>query len=103
MGKVGLRILLGDSPLELSGCVPDEHGLGLYYSARRQFAPSKSDRRLREMLAKTRHAVSAPKENIVGRCCFRRAASDRGQDYGNLCIAVTSACSKVSRDLRSAS
>ncbi len=84
MGKVGLRIFLRGSTLELSSRVPDEHGLGLYYSARREFAPSKSDRGLREMLAKTEHAISVPLENIVGRRCFRHAAGDRGQNYGNL-------------------
>ena len=87
MRNVGLRIFLGDSPLKLSGCVPDEHGLRLYYSACRVFAESKSDRGLREMLAKSRHAACAPMENIVGRSRFRRTAGDRGQDYGNLADA----------------
>ncbi len=87
MGKVGLRIFLSDSPLKLSGCVPDEHGLGLYYSARREFAPCKSERGLRGMLPKSEHAVWASMKNIVGRSRFRRAARDRGQDYGNLAYA----------------
>ena len=87
MGKIGLRIFLGDSPLKLSGCVPDEHGLGLYYSARREFAKCKSERGLRGMLAKSGHAIWASMENIVVRSRFRRAAHDQGQDYGNLADA----------------
>ena len=64
MGNVGLRIFLGDSPLKLSGCVPNEHGLRLYDSACRVFAENKSDRGLREMLAKSGHVVWASMENI---------------------------------------
>src|SRR5262249_32852315 len=65
-GVVSFRILLGDALLELSG-LPDEHGLPRYiipYTV----GPSKHNRGLRGMLAKARHAVWAPIENVAGRC-----------------------------------
>ena len=84
MRVVSFRILRGDAPLKLSGCVPDEHGLRLYYWAGDVVGPTKITG-LQGMLEKARRAVWAPIENIAGRCRFRRrAVGNRGQAPGNL-------------------